>query len=112
MTQINMLKPGAVWSFFEEILAIPRPSKKEDKIIQYIISFAEKNKLEYIKDEQGNILIRKPASKGYENRKSVCLQSHLDMVCEKNSGSTHNFETDPIQTLIDGDWVKASGTTL
>jgi dipeptidase D len=112
MTQINMLKPGAVWSFFEEILAIPRPSKKEEKIIQYIIRFAEKNKLDYIKDEQGNILIRKGASQGYENRKPICLQSHLDMVCEKNSSSQHNFETDPIKTSIDGDWVKAVDTTL
>jgi dipeptidase D len=107
-----MLKPTSVWSFFNEILAIPRPSKKEEKIIQYIISFAEKYHLDYKKDEQGNILIRKAASKGYENRKPVCLQSHLDMVCEKNSSSKHNFETDPIRTVIDGDWVRAVDTTL
>jgi dipeptidase D len=112
MTQLNSLKPSLVWKYFEEILRIPRPSKKEEKIIAYITDFAEKHNLKYKKDTAGNIVIRKPASRGYESRKSVCLQSHLDMVCEKNISSNHNFETDPIQTTVEGDWVKAIDTTL
>jgi dipeptidase D len=112
MTQFSSLKPALVWKYFEEIVQVPRPSKKEEKIIAYVTGFAEKQKLEYKKDAAGNIVIRKPASKGYENRKSICLQSHLDMVCEKNSSSQHNFETDPINTTVEGDWVKAIDTTL
>ncbi len=112
MAELNTLKPSSVWKYFEEIVRIPRPSKKEDKIIAYIIGFAEEHQLEYRKDATGNIVILKPAAPGYENRKQVCLQSHLDMVCEKNSSSQHNFDTDPIQTVVDGDWVKAQDTTL
>lgn len=112
MTQLSTLQPSSVWKYFEEITRIPRPSKKEEKIIAFVIDFAEKHKLEYKKDSAGNIIILKPASKGFENRKSVCLQSHLDMVCEKNSSSSHNFDTDPIQTAVNGDWVKAVDTTL
>jgi dipeptidase D len=112
MSKLNTLIPLPVWSYFDEITKVPRPSGKEEKIIKFIIDFAEKHKLAYTKDETGNILIRKPATKGYENRQSVCLQSHLDMVCEKNSSSSHDFESDPIQTDIDGDWVKAMDTTL
>ena len=112
MTHFSSLKPSSVWRYFEEIVQIPRPSKKEEKIIAYVIGFAEKHKLEYTQDATGNIVIKKPASKGYENRKSICLQSHLDMVCEKNSSSQHNFETDPINTTVEGDWVKAIDTTL
>ncbi len=112
MASLNELKPSLIWKYFDEITKIPRPSGKEEKIIAYIIEFAEKHKLDYQKDALGNIIIHKPASKGFENRKSVCLQSHLDMVCEKNSSSNHNFDTDPIQTVIDGDWVRALDTTL
>jgi dipeptidase D len=112
MTTLNALQPTAVWKYFEEIVRIPRPSKKEEKIITYVTEFAEKHKLEYKKDAIGNIVIRKPASTGYENRKAVCLQSHLDMVCEKNSSSSHNFDTDPILTTVKDDWVKAIDTTL
>jgi dipeptidase D len=112
MTQLKTLKPASVWGFFDEITNVPRPSGKEEKIIGYITAFAEKHKLDFSKDSLGNIVIRKPASKGFENKKSVCLQSHLDMVCEKNSSSQHNFETDPIRTIIDGDWVRAEDTTL
>jgi len=112
MARLSTLNPSPVWSYFEEITNVPRPSGKEEKIINFIIDFAEKHNLEHVKDETGNILIRKPASKGFENRKSVCLQSHLDMVCEKNSNSNHNFDVDPINTTIDGDWVKAIDTTL
>lgn len=112
MAQLSALKPSEVWKYFEEIVKIPRPSKKEEKIIDFIMAFAEKHQLEHRKDASGNIVIMKPAARGFENRKAVCLQSHLDMVCEKNSSSSHNFESDPIQTLVDGDWVRALDTTL
>lgn len=112
MAQITDLEPSQVWRYFEEILKIPRPSKREERIIEYIIHFAELHHLSYKKDNTGNILIQKQAAKGFENRKSVCLQSHLDMVCEKNSSSKHNFETDPIRAWVDGDWIKANDTTL
>lgn len=112
MPSVRNLDPQALWGFFDEITKIPRPSGKEEKIIQYICDFAEARNLTYRKDNAGNIVIEKPASPGFENRQKICLQSHLDMVCEKNSDSTHNFLTDPIKTVVDGDWVKATGTTL
>jgi dipeptidase D len=112
MTSLNTLEPTLIWKYFEDILRIPRPSKKEEKIIEYILGFAKEHKLDHRKDSAGNIVIVKPATAGYENRKSVCLQSHLDMVCEKNSGSQHNFETDPIQVEVDGDWIRSVDTTL
>lgn len=112
MNPIKALEPSIVWSYFNEICKVPRPSKKEEKIIQYIIDFAQEHELEYKKDDLGNILIKKSASPGFENVKSVVLQSHMDMVCEKNGAVNHNFEKDPIVPIIDGDWVKASGTTL
>ncbi len=108
----NQLKPELVFHYFSEICKIPRPSKKEGKIIAYIIDFAQKHNLEYRKDDAGNILVRKPASAGYENKQAVVLQSHLDMVCEKNSDINHDFNNDPIQTYTDGEWLKAKGTTL
>lgn len=110
--ELKNLSPEKLWFYFTEILNIPRPSKKEGQIVQYIIEFGERNSLETIQDEIGNVLIRKPATKGMENRKSVVLQSHVDMVCEKNSDVEFDFEKDPIQAWIDGDWVKAKGTTL
>ncbi|MCK4361114.1 MAG: aminoacyl-histidine dipeptidase [Bacteroidales bacterium] len=106
------LKPERLWYYFTEILKIPRPSKREEKIAEYLIKFGQKHNLETIQDETGNILIRKPASKGKENVKSIVLQSHIDMVCEKNSDIVHDFDRDPIQAWIDGEWVKAKGTTL
>src|ERR1035437_1310417 len=106
------LKPALVWNFFHEINQIPRPSKKEERIIAYLKDFGEKYNLLTKIDETGNVLISKPATTGYEKHKTVILQSHIDMVCEKNSDVVHNFDTDPIQTYIDGDWVKARGTTL
>ncbi|NPA68750.1 MAG: aminoacyl-histidine dipeptidase [Chlorobi bacterium] len=109
---IQDLKPAEIWKYFDEITKIPRPSKKEEKIIQYLLDFAKEHNLEAEKDEVGNVIIRKPASPGKENHKTVILQSHSDMVCEKNADTEHNFDTDPIQTYIDGDWVKAKGTTL
>ncbi|BEG98253.1 aminoacyl-histidine dipeptidase [Bacteroides sedimenti] len=106
------LKPVEVFHFFEEICKVPRPSKKEEKIIQYLIAFANKYKLESKIDEAGNILIKKPATKGKEHLHTVVLQSHIDMVCEKNSDVDHDFMNDPIQTIVDGEWLKAKGTTL
>lgn len=109
---LENLYPSLVWKYFEEILAIPRPSKKEEKIIAYLEAFAQNNKLAYKIDQAGNVLITKPATQGYENTKTIVLQSHVDMVCEKNSSSTHNFGTDPIIPIIEGDWLKAKETTL
>ena len=106
------LKPASVFHYFEEICKVPRPSKKEEKIIAYLMKFAEEQGLEAKKDEAGNILIKKAATPGKENLKTVILQSHIDMVCEKNSDSTHDFLNDPIETYIDGEWLKAKGTTL
>ncbi len=109
---IKNLEPKNVWGFFYDITQIPRPSKKEEKILAYLLDFARKNNLEYKQDEAGNILITKPANKGREDAPVVILQSHVDMVCEKNSDVVHDFDNDPIQTIIDGDWVKTKGTTL
>lgn len=111
-TEIKSLKPERLWHYFAEILEIPRPSKKEEKIIDYLIDFGKKQGLETIKDQIGNILIRKPGTKGREKDKVVVLQSHIDMVCEKNSDKIHDFDNDPIEAWIDGEWVKAKGTTL
>ena len=106
------LKPAGVFHYFEEICQVPRPSKKEEKIIAFLKAFGEKHKLETKVDEAGNVLIKKPATPGMENRKTVVLQSHVDMVCEKNNDVKHDFLTDPIETEIDGEWLKAKGTTL
>lgn len=109
---LGHLKPELLWNHFEEICKYPRPSKKEEKIAAHIFSVGESLGLETTKDKFGSILIRKPATPGFENRKTVVLQSHIDMVCEKNRGVEHDFDNDPIQPFIDGDWVKAKGTTL
>jgi dipeptidase D len=112
MKDIIHLEPKPVWNFFHEITQIPRPSKKEKKITEYVVRVANDNKLEVKVDKVGNVIIRKPATKGMENRKGVILQAHLDMVPQKNSDKKHDFEKDPIETIIDGDWVRANGTTL
>ncbi len=109
---LNQLTPERLWFYFSEICKVPRPSKKEEKIASWLIAFAEKQKLDWFKDECGNILIRKSASPGYEKHKTIILQSHMDMVCEKNSDTRHDFDKDPIIPRIEGDWVKATGTTL
>ncbi len=111
-TNISKLKPETVWKYFLEITKIPRPSKKEGKIAKYLIDFAGKNKLTCVQDETGNVLISKPATKGYEGLKMVCLQSHMDMVCEKNSDVEFDFDKDAIQAYIEDGWVTAKGTTL
>jgi len=109
---ITDLKPGIVWKFFHEITQVPRPSKKEGKIIEYLEAFAKEYNILLKKDEAGNILMFKPATPGYEKLPTVILQSHMDMVCEKNSDKVFNFDTDPIQTVVDGEWLRADGTTL
>lgn len=106
------LKPQEVFHFFEEICQIPRPSKKEELIRAYLRKFATERNLTFKEDHIGNILISKPATAGYEDRQTVILQSHIDMVCEKNNDTVHNFDKDPIQTYVDGEWLKAKGTTL
>ena len=106
------LKPTGVFKYFAEICQVPRPSKKEEKIIAYLKAFGEKHNLETKVDEAGNVLIKKPATPGKENLQTVVLQSHVDMVCEKNNNVEHDFLTDPIETEIDGEWLKAKGTTL
>ena len=106
------LKPERIWHYFKEILEIPRPSKQEEKITAYILEFGKKHNLETLTDETGNILIKKPASTGYEKLKTVCLQSHIDMVCEKNSATKFDFSKDTIRTKIEDNWVTAEGTTL
>ncbi|MDT8308963.1 MAG: aminoacyl-histidine dipeptidase [Bacteroidales bacterium] len=110
--EIRSLKPERLWHYFAEILEIPRPSKKEEKMIAYLKKFGEEHHLETIVDETGNVLIRKPATKNMESRKGVILQSHMDMVCEKNSNIDHDFDKDPIIAHIEDGWVKANGTTL
>lgn len=109
---ITSLNPQIVWKYFHEITQVPRPSKKEGKILAYLIDFAQKHNLEYRQDEVGNLVISKPATPGYEGRETVVLQSHVDMVCEKNAGTEHDFDNDPIRTIINGEWMKADGTTL
>ena len=109
---IRDLQPSLVWEIFDQITAVPRPSKHEERIIEYLVEFAQKHSLDYSRDDIGNVVIRKPATPGYESKPTVVLQSHMDMVCEKNSDTVHNFDTDPIRTKIEDGWVKAEGTTL
>ena len=112
MDNFNIENDHPIWSYFLEICQIPRPSGKEEMIIGYLIEFAKSKNLYYSLDEVGNLLIRKPATIGKEKQKTVILQSHVDMVCEKNIGTIHNFETDAIEPLIQNGWIKAKGTTL
>lgn len=110
--EIKDFKSAGVFKYFEEICQVPRPSKKEEKIIQYLKDFGKKHNLETLVDEIGNVLIKKPATKGKENLETIVLQSHVDMVCEKNKDVEHDFLKDPIVTVIEGEWMKAKGTTL
>ena len=112
MTDLTKLAPCEVWTEFEAITRVPRPSKKEEKIRDYLVGWAKEHGLEYRCDETGNVVIRKPATTGYEGRPTVILQSHMDMVCEKNSDVAFDFEHDAIRTRIDDGWVRAEGTTL
>lgn len=109
---IKDLNPQLVWKNFYDLTQIPRPSKKEEKAVEFMYNYGKSLGLETYKDEVGNIIIRKPATPGMENLKGVILQGHIDMVPQKNADTVHDFEKDPIQTYIDGEWVKAKGTTL
>lgn len=108
---LSAIQPQAVWRFFSEIAKVPRPSKHEEKIREYLFNFAAQRHLEAV-DANGNIIIRKPAAKGMENVPMIALQSHIDMVCEKNADVIHDFLCDPIRPVVEGDWVRAQGTTL
>ncbi len=112
MSSIKNLQPELLWKHFYSLTQIPRPSKKEQKAVDFVKKFGEESGLETIVDDVGNVIIRKSATPGYENRKTVVLQSHLDMVPQKNSDVAHDFEKDPIKAYVDGEWVKAEGTTL
>jgi dipeptidase D len=106
------LKPQSVFRFFDEINQIPRPSKHEEKMIEYLKKFGEDRGLETVIDNAGNVLIRKPATKGMESSATITLQSHMDMVCDKVAGHEIDFRNDPIETYIDEEWLRAKGTTL
>lgn len=112
MSELSNLKPSLVWGIFEEITRVPRPSKHEEKIIAYLVDFALRHNLRHKVDAAGNVVIYKPATAGYEEHPAVVLQSHSDMVCEKNADTQHDFFSDPIEAYIDGQWVRARGTTL
>ncbi|MBN2892429.1 MAG: aminoacyl-histidine dipeptidase [Bacteroidales bacterium] len=110
--QLLTLEPKSVWKNFVELTKIPRPSKKEEKVIEFMRQWGESHGIKVIVDEVGNVIFKKPATPGYENKKGIILQGHLDMVPQKNSDKVHDFEKDPITAYIDGDWVTADGTTL
>ena len=112
MNEIQNLNPQCVWKNFYALTQVPRPSGHVEKVHQFLLDFGKKAGVEAFKDPGGNIVFRKPASAGMENHKGVILQAHMDMVPERDTESTHNFETDPIEPRIDGGWVKAKGTTL
>ncbi len=112
MSELLKLQPAALWKHFQALCDIPRPSKKEQKAVEFVKKFGEDLGLETIVDEVGNVIIKKPATPGMENKKTVVLQGHLDMVPQKNNDTDHDFEKDPIQAYVDGDIVTAKGTTL
>ena len=112
MSNLKELQPQLVWNNFQQICDIPHPSKKEARIIEFAKNFGENLNLETIVDEVGNVIIKKPATTGMENRKTIVMQAHLDMVPQKNNDTAHDFEKDPINVYIDNEWVTAKGTTL
>ena len=112
MTSLSQLTPKPLWQIFEKICSIPHPSKHEQKISAWIQQFAQELGLDVKEDNVGNLIIKKPATVGMENRKGVILQAHMDMVPQKNNDKTHDFINDPIEAYVDGDWVTAKGTTL
>jgi len=111
-TEIRNLEPKALWNNFANLNAVPRASKKEERVIDFMVAFGEKLGLETIVDTVGNVIIKKPATKGMENRKTIVMQSHLDMVHQKNNDTNFDFETQGIEMYVDNGWVKAKGTTL
>lgn len=112
MSEITNLKPECVWKNFHALTQVPRPSGHLEKVQQFLLDFAKNAGVEAFKDPAGNIVMRKPATPGMESRKGVIMQAHMDMVPQKSKESTHNFETDPIEAWVDGEWVKARNTTL
>ncbi|NNF02580.1 MAG: cytosol nonspecific dipeptidase, partial [Bacteroidia bacterium] len=111
-SDVRNLEPKALWNNFADLNQVPRPSKKEERVIQFIKDFGKSLNLETIVDEAGNVIIKKPASPGMEDRQTVVMQSHLDMVHQKNAATNFDFDKDGIKMLVDNDWVKADGTTL
>ena len=112
METIKNLTPQCIWKNFHALTQIPRPSGHLEKVQQFLLDFGKEAGVEVFKDEADNIVMRKPASPGMENRKGVILQAHMDMVPQKTPESTHDFEKDPIEAYVDGEWVRAKGTTL
>ena len=112
MSEIKNLQPVEVWKNFDLLTQVPRPSGHLEKVQKFLLDWAAEKGVEAFKDDAGNIIMRKPATPGMENRKPVTLQGHMDMVPQKAKTSNHNFETDPIRTRIEGEWVYATDTTL
>ena len=112
MSALSSLYPQPLWQWFGQICTIPHPSKHEQALSQHIQQWARDKGLPVVEDKVGNLIIKKPATPGFENRKVVVIQAHLDMVPQKNADKIHDFTTDPIDAYVDGDWVKARGTTL
>ena len=112
MSEVKNLEPQGVWKNFHALTQVPRPSGHLEKVQQFLLDWAASRGIEAFKDGGENIVMRKPATPGMENRKTAVLQAHMDMVPQKTSDSTHDFENDPIETYVDGEWVKARGTTL
>jgi len=110
--EVRNLEPKQLWNKFADLNAVPRPSKKEERVIAFMMDFGNKLGLETLKDEVGNVIIKKPATAGMENRKTIVMQSHLDMVHQKNNDTVFDFDTQGIEMYVDGDWVRAKGTTL
>ena len=110
--ELRNIEPKAVWNHFADLNAVPRPSKKEERVIAFIQDFGKKLGLPTYTDEVGNVIIKKAATKGLEDRSTIVLQSHLDMVHQKNADTVFDFDTEGIKMYVDGDWVKAQGTTL
>ena len=111
-SEIRKIEPTVVWNHFADLNAVPRPSKKEERVIQFMVDFGKKLNLETFVDKVGNVIIKKPATPGMENKKTIVMQSHLDMVHQKNADTDFDFDKQGIEMYIDGDWVKAKGTTL
>ena len=112
MSEILSLKPAAVWKNFHALTQVPRPSGHMEKVTEFLVNFGKSLNLETVVDSVGNVIIRKPAKPEMENRKGLILQAHMDMVPQKNNDTVHDFVNDPIQTYVDGEWVRAKGTTL
>ncbi|MEX2597906.1 MAG: M28 family peptidase, partial [Salibacteraceae bacterium] len=109
---VRSLEPKVLWNHFADLNEVPRPSKKEERVIAFMKEFGEKLNLETIEDAVGNVIIKKPATTGMEDRKTIVLQSHLDMVHQKNAATNFDFDREGIKMYVDGDWVRAEGTTL